>query len=278
MIHIRRMTAADMELGLRLSGQARWNQTEADWRRFLDLGGEGCFVAEMDGTAVGTTTTCIFDSVAWIAMVLVDVEKRRQGVGSALLRHALSFLDDRGVATVRLDATAAGQRVYEKLGFKPEYPLTRYEGVVSRTGSRCHTIEATATMVPKLIELDRHMTGTNRARLLARLFEDTPEAVRVLKAATKLEGFIATRPGANATQIGPCIASAQAGPILLADALSRCTGQGVFVDVPCDHVRAVTTLEASGLKAQRHFMRMVRGKPVCDHVEGLWASAGPETG
>ncbi|UCD52496.1 MAG: GNAT family N-acetyltransferase, partial [Phycisphaerales bacterium] len=94
------MMVADLELGLSLSRQAQWNQIEADWRRFLDLGGDGCFVAELDGVAVGTTTTCIFESVAWIAMVLVDVESRRRGVGSALLRHALAFLDDRGVATV----------------------------------------------------------------------------------------------------------------------------------------------------------------------------------
>jgi len=127
------MTGADLGLGLRLSRQAQWNQTETDWRRFLELGGEGCFIAELDGTAVGTTTTCIFDSVAWIAMVLVDVEARRQGVGSALLRHALAFLDAKGIETVRLDATPAGQPVYEKLGFQPEYLLTRYEGIASRS-------------------------------------------------------------------------------------------------------------------------------------------------
>ena len=278
MTRIRPMTTADLELGLRLSRQARWNQIEADWRRFLDLGGQGCFVAEVDGKAVGTTTTCVFGGLAWIAMVLVDVDARRQGVGSALLNHALEFLDGAGVRTVRLDATVAGQRVYEKLGFVPEYPLTRYEGMAPRIGTRCHTIEATAAMVPELIELDRRMTGTDRARLLTRLFEEMPNAVRVLQAAGKLEGFITMRPGANAAQIGPCIASPQAGPVLLADALNRCSGQEVFVDVPRDHIRAVTTLEASGLKAQRHFMRMCRGEPVCDHVEGLWASAGPETG
>jgi GNAT superfamily N-acetyltransferase len=272
------MTLADLELGLRLSRQARWNQLEADWRRFLELGGAGCFVAELDGVAIGTTTTCIFGSVAWIAMVLVDVAARRQGVGSALLKHALAFLDERGVRTVRLDATASGQKVYEKLGFEPEYPLTRYEGTAMQAGTRCLTEEATAAMISELIELDHPMTGTNRSRLLTRLFEETPEAFRVLHAAGKLEGFITVRPGANATQIGPCVASAQAGPILLAEALNRCAGQAVFVDVPCDHVRAVTTLEAGGLKPQRYFMRMYRGERILDHVEGLWASAGPETG
>jgi hypothetical protein len=133
-------------------------------------------------------------------------------------------------------------------------------------------------MVPELIDLDRRMTGTDRTMLLSRLFEESPKTVRALYTEENLEGFITTRPGANAIQIGPCIASTQAGPALLADALERCAGQRVFVDVPCDHTQAVETLETSGLKAQRHFMRMCRGEPVHDHVEALWASAGPETG
>jgi GNAT superfamily N-acetyltransferase len=272
------MTAADLPLGLRLSRQAQWNQTETDWRRFLDLGGEGCFVAEVDGTAVGTTTTCIFDSVAWIAMVLVDVEARRQGIGSALLRHALAYLDKTDIETVRLDATPAGQPVYEKLGFEAEYSLTRYEGIASHSDVECHTEEATAAMLPEVSELNRCMTGTNRATLLSRLFADAPQAMRVVRTAGRLEGFITSRPGANARQIGPCIATAQAGPILLADALNRCAGQRVFVDVPSDHVRAVQTLEAKGLKAQRHLRRMYRGKPIRDRIEALWAGSGPEKG
>lgn len=272
------MTAADLGLGLRLSRQAQWNQTETDWRRFLDLGGDGCFVAEMDGTAVGTTTTCLFDSVAWIAMVLVDVEARRRGIGSALLRHALAYLDEKGVETVRLDATPAGQPVYEKLGFQPEYSLTRYEGIASYSDVECHTEQATAAMLPEVSELNRRMTGTNRARLLARLFDDAPQAMRVMRTAGRLEGFVTSRPGANATQIGPCIASAEAGPILLTEALNRCTGRRVFVDVPSEHLRAVDTLEAEGLKSQRHLRRMYRGKPICDHIEALWAGSGPEKG
>ena len=272
------MTAADLALGLRLSRQAQWNQTETDWRRFLDLGGEGCFVAELDGTAVGTTTTCLFDSVAWVAMVLVDVEVRGRGIGSALLRHALAFLDARGIETVRLDATPAGRPVYEKLGFQPEYDLTRYEGIAPHRTTEGRTEPATAAMIPELIELNRDMTGTNRARLLSRLFDEAPQSMRVVRTHGRLEGFITSRPGANATQIGPCIATAQAGPILLADAMDRCAGQRVFVDVPSDHVRAVETLAAKGLKAQRHLLRMYRGQRIRDRVEALWAGSGPEKG
>ena len=78
MIRVRPLTAADLPLGLRLCGAAGWNQTEADWRRFLDLQPDGCFVAELDGASVGTTTTCVFSRVAWVAMALVAEAVRGQ--------------------------------------------------------------------------------------------------------------------------------------------------------------------------------------------------------
>lgn len=37
MIRIRAMSLADVPLGLRLKEQAGWNQTEADWVRFIEM-------------------------------------------------------------------------------------------------------------------------------------------------------------------------------------------------------------------------------------------------
>ncbi len=131
MIEIRRMTIDDVSLGMRLKEQAGWNQIEADWRRFLALEPDGCFVAELDGEPVATTTTCVFGTVAWIAMVLVDKPARHQGIATRLVDHAVQYLEDRGVETVRLDATPLGRPVYERLGFLAEYELVRLQGTVS---------------------------------------------------------------------------------------------------------------------------------------------------
>jgi GNAT superfamily N-acetyltransferase len=132
MIAIRLMTAADIPLGMHLKSQAGWNQTEADWRRLLALDPEGCFVAELDGRAVGTTATTLFGPVGWISMVLVEASVRRLGIGTRLLEHALAYLDRAGAKTVRLDATPLGRPVYEKLGFIADYELARWEGAASR--------------------------------------------------------------------------------------------------------------------------------------------------
>ena len=278
MIQIRPMKVADLQLGLRLTRQAGWNQTESDWLRCMDLQPEGCFVAELDGASVGTTTTCVFGPVAWVAMVLVEVNARHKGVATALLKHALDFLDKQEVKTIRLDATSAGLPVYEKLGFTPEYQLTRYEGIAPHTGVQAHVTGATTSLWVDIVAFDRRMTGTHRGKLLTRLFEESPQAVHVLCRDGQLEGFVTLRHGANAIQIGPCIATPHAGPALLSDALGRCTGQLVFIDIPCDNARALRMAETSGLKVQRHFVRMYRGDRAKHCVDALWASSGPEKG
>jgi GNAT superfamily N-acetyltransferase len=281
MISVRTMTVADIPLGLRLARQAGWNQIETDWRRFLAMQPDGCFVGELDGVPVATTATFVFGPVAWIAMVLVDIESRRKGVATTLLKHALDFLDERDVKTVRLDATAAGQPVYEKLGFVSEYPLTRYMGTVPMANCCRESNPPSAIPSPpwkEVVAFDHRMTATPREKMLARLFGESPDLTRVWHRDGQLQGYVTGSRGANATLIGPCIATPQAGPALLGDALARCAGQPVFLDVPRDNAPALELVEKSGLTAQRHFMRMCRGARIPDHVEAIWASSGPEKG
>jgi len=277
-VRIRTMTTDDLALGLRLSRQAGWNQTEADWLRLMYFEPEGCFVAELDGAAVGTTTTCVLGHVAWIAMVLVDENHRRRGVGTHLLRHALDHLDSRQVPTIRLDATELGRPVYEKLGFIPEYDLARYQGIAPSSPAPLTVAETTSNAYPDIIEFDKVTTGTNREKMLIRLFEEFPQGLRTFRPQGKIEGYVTMRPGANAVQIGPCVAATNAGPALLCDALDRCAGKYVFVDIPLDNTGAVSVAESSGLEIQRCFTRMCRGKKVTDTIEALWASSSPEKG
>ncbi len=278
-IQIRVMKIEDREFGLRLSRQARWNQTEADWLRFMHFEPEGCFVAELDGYTVGTTTTCVFGNVAWIAMVLVDVNARGRGIGTRLLRYALDYLEDRRVLTIRLDATPAGRPVYEKLGFMAEYELARYEGVSPQyPASQQIVTELAPEAYRDVVEFDKKETGTDRGKMLVRLFGEFPQGLRIVRRQSTVEGYATIRPGANAIQVGPCVAATDAGAPLLSDAFTRCRGKMVFVDVPTGNADAVRFVEAAGLMIQRSFTRMCRGKRVDDNITALWASSGPEKG
>ncbi len=278
MIHIRPMTHADLPLGLRLSEQAGFNQTEADWRRFLALGPEGCFVAELDEQPVGTVTTCLFGSVGWIAMLLVDKRFRSRGIGTRLMLHALDCLDRHGARTARLDATARGRPIYQKLGFAAEYTLARLEMAAPQVGP----VPDVATVQPDQLEtifaLDAEATGTDRVRLLERLHRERPDAMLVTGDPT-IAGYVAFRSGRQAMQIGPLVATDPQIGLLLADAaLARCAPERVFVDVPVDNQAAMQWAQSKGFTVQRYFTRMYRGVPVTDRPESIWASSGPEKG
>ena len=271
MLSIRMMTAGDFALGDRLRAEAGWNQTEDDWRRFLHLQPDGCFVAEWDGRPAGTAVTCTFGPVAWVAMVLVDRSLRKLGIGTQLMNHALAWLDRRAVPSVRLDATPLGRPIYQKLGFMDEYELVRMQGVAPDTPA---PREPQPCDLDLLCRVDEQVSATPRQRLLAALVEQQPDSVR-----TEADGYVLFRPGVNAVQIGPAGAWAPAvGQTLLDWALSRCAGRMVFVDIPVVNRPAIAWAAARGLVEQRRLMRMCRGPRPADRPPWIWASSGPEMG
>ena len=279
MLNIRGMTISDIPTGLRLKEQAGWNQLEADWRRLLELGSDGGFLAEWDGAPVGTVMTCRFGPVAWVAMMLVDEAYRRRGIGRALMVRALEGLDSGGIRSVRLDATPRGRPLYESLGFVEESTLHRYRGTLPTANDAAPLPEVRpGSSLDGVIALDREATGTDRGRLLRRLADEHPESLRVVGSSGEVDGFLIARPGSSAWQIGPCIAGDRAGPTLLADARSRYAGRAVLLDVPLENGTASGLVGSWGLKVERPLFRMGRGPRVVEDPGRIWAGSGPEKG
>jgi hypothetical protein len=113
---------------------------------------------------------------------------------------------------------------------------------------------------------------------LLRLAAEHADAVRVAGSEGEVDGFLLARPGSRARQMGPCVASASAGPILLADAWSRYAGSPVIIDIPTANTAARAIALAQGLTVRRQFLRMCRGERVVEEPREIWASSGPEMG
>lgn len=278
-MRIRQMTEKDIALGMALKGQAGWNQTEVDWIRFQQLAPQGCFVADVNGQAVGTTTTCIFDTVGWIAMVLVDSAHRHQGIGTRLVEYDISHLEQSGVSSIRLDATPLGRPIYERLGFVAQFDLLRWQGVAGSDATHESIVQITPDRFDAVCELDHSATTVNRRELLMRLVEERPEMAAMVVQEGGVAGYAMVRPGSRAMQVGPAMArTAEAGGALVHWAFSRCTGREAFVDIPVDNVSATAWAESKGLSQQRVLTRMCKGRAVCEDMAQLWASSGPEKG
>lgn len=276
---IRRLTTNDVAAVLRLADLAGWNQTAADVARLLALEPDGCFAACAGGQVIGTTTTTTFGSdLAWVGMVLVDTAFRRRGVATALVETALGFLRGSGVRTVQLDATAAGQPVYERLGFRPAGIIERWAG--SLNGAADGPVEPGDR--PAIAAADRIAFGADRGRLTTRLIEDSPCPPLVARGpGGEVVGYALARPGAKAMYVGPIVAdtAATARSLLLAAAATVPGRPPVCVDIDPAFPGAGELVAGLGLARQREFVRMRLGPALpAGGPPWVFAIAGPEVG
>jgi GNAT superfamily N-acetyltransferase len=277
MIQIRSFTLSDIPFGLQLSGSAGWNQTDRDWTRMLELQPDGAFAAEWNQLAAGTVSVCLYGDVAWIAMMLVESRLRRRGIGRALMIHALDYAAASGARTVQLDATPLGQPLYESLGFRAEYALTRHCGRPTRGNELGVSRDPQERSIEEIMALDRRQTGLERGKLLRALAVENPEEVYVSFREGGC-GYLLVRPGRMSTHVGPCVAEPSVGEELLERAFDRHAGESVYIDIPNEHRSSGSCAVSHGLKSQRQFLRMTLGPSISEQRDAIWASAGPEWG
>jgi GNAT superfamily N-acetyltransferase len=282
-LHLRVLRPDDLPFADSLRALVGWNQTLDDWRRFLALEADGCFLAEWDGVPIGTATTLRYAAdVAWIGMVLVHPDYRRRGIGRALLHHCLAWLQDRGVRCLKLDATPAGKPVYDGMDFQDEWTLTRWEHAGLPATQPSHAgLRPWRTSDAQLIgPLDAAAFGVSREKLVESLARQSRCTLVQETASGRIAGYGFIRPGSRATYLGPIVAtSAAAGLQLAAALLAPGTGEKVFWDIPDANTAAADWARQHGFTPQRNLTRMYRGANLArSDPRQQFALAGPEVG
>jgi ribosomal protein S18 acetylase RimI-like enzyme len=287
----RLLTVADIPEAQRLRELAGWNQTCQDWENLLAFEPNGCFAAIIEDKLVGTATTTRYlpasgpGSFGWIGMVLVDPEYRRYGIGSALLNKCISYLQNSGVETVKLDATPLGKKVYDKLGFKDEFRIERWEGTAAaaadfvQPGHISISLSSSQDIVT-IDSFDAKVFGANRRAIRQGWRAQWPEMAFVARINEKIVGYSLARRGTHFQHIGPVIGDTpEVCETLLQYALSQIAGQKIIIDVVTENVWAAELLSRSGLKLQRPLIRMYLG-PNCSpgQRDKIFAGFCPELG
>ncbi len=283
-LQVRRMTVHDLAFAHWLRGEVGWNQTLEDWKRFLELEPDGCFLAEWCGTPVGTATTTTYGpELGWIGMVLVHPEYRRRGIARTLLDICIAHLRDHGVHCIKLDATPAGRPVYLGLGFKDEWPLSRWE---------CKSSNLTPTALASMIRgwqgsdtgrtgaCDLAAVGVSRQRLLRALMLQSRQAVVFEDESGRVAGFGLVRKGSRALYLGPIVAETpDIGTALVEALVAQCQGEPLFWDVPEANTAATGWAGEHGWSVQRSLMRMYLGENLASgNPQKQFGLAGPEVG
>jgi len=272
---------ADASAALALSTAEGWNQTLEDWRRVIRLEPSGCFAARKGPRLIGTVTTTAYRSAtAWIGMMIVQSDFRRQGIGAALMRLALDYVHSLGIANVKLDATPEGQPLYESRGFTAEAEIQRWQGV-ARTAANPNPQHSTGEPYLPLFALDQAAYGADRSSLLKQLIvEGLGRPLLVHSDHGVPAGYALARRGRTAKYVGPIVATtASAVGQLLDGMLARFAGEDVCLDLHRNGLLAPEVLAAQGLSKRRILTRMRFGLwSDAGAPPSICASAGPEFG
>lgn len=277
------LTISDISQALKLSGAEGWNQTRKDWRFLIESPGNVCLAVENEGKIVGTASAMIYENrVAWIGMVLVEKSYRGRGYSKLLLTEILNRLN--AIKTIKLDATPAGQPVYQKFGFRNERVINRMTLELPATDFRNLENENLSAGIrsednPEIINYDAKIFGARRKQLIEYLVRENPENMWLMKQSSVLKGFALGRKGARFFHVGPVSAESESESImLLTDLLKTISHQAVMADVFEDKKSLIAWLETIGFKKQRQFVRMVLGENSPEIPEKQFLICGPEFG
>ena len=278
---IRRLSLNDIDAAARLIQPQNWNQSAQDWERFLALEPEGCFAALRGTDLVGTATTELFHAVGWIGMLIVESSLRGQGIGRALMAAAIAYLRRKGARTIKLDATPSGKPLYDKLGFRQQYPLFRMLGLgQSLPSAGVRPVTGDPGDLRALLSLDRKANRTDRRAMVLALMRGWPELAAVHETNGIIDGYIAGRHGLHYEHLGPLVAtSREAAAQLLRWGLSAAVGKQVILDRPATNESALLLGRQYGFRPLRSFTRMHLGnEPFLDRPELIYATSGAEKG
>lgn len=277
---IRNLKPEDIDEVKKLCNMVHWPLTMQDIKRLYELEPDGWFCAEVDNQYVGQAMGIAIGSLGCIGMIIVHENYRRRGIGTALTTEALSYLRNKGIQTIELDATPDGYNTYKKLGFIDEFTVYHYvKGVASNNPPLTKNSEvkpAVAANIEAIIEFDKFSFGGNRAKVLKALFNDSKTFV--VKHGSEIQGYTMYRDMATRHWLGPLIANdVLSAEKLLQQVLRELPGKEIRLGVPSINHNAITLFERHDFKAEFEIVRMCYGPSLeGGNIQSIYAEAGHE--
>ena len=270
-IEIRTLTEADLDAADAIFIDA-FDMTESGRAALsfvLSLQPDGRMLAIVDGTPVGLVGAVDFGPFAYIGTMGVRHAWQRRGIGYMLMERLLEWLNARGCPMARLDASAAGQHLYPKLGFvtDEETYVFRPERSIEPTRRPEPVRVARAQDLEAIADFDAPIFGVRRAEVFRRYYAWLTDRVFLTRDETgRVSGYLF----GQTRSLGPWAARRPEDAAgLLAAALSLSYEAPPAARVPSSNAAAIELLQDHGFQRTETLAHMRRGG---DKIPGQRAS------
>lgn len=295
MLRIKNFSTDTFEYVANLCAMEELGYLPSDIKRYMEWEPKGCFVGEIDGKYTGHVFSISYGNLGWIGLLRVDPNFRNRGIGSVLMKQAISYLHDTGVKVIRLEAVQKAVNLYRRLRFKEEFDSLRFRAVVQNLSVIEHTFSMNSSErieirlmknkdIPSIAELDLLYFGAPRTKVLRTLFQEFPHLCFVANAGNTFIGYVMCRESASGTyKIGPWVSDPEEPKIaekLLITCLRKLGKNNILtLGIPAINDQAVQIAEKFGFQHVNTCKRMCHGSELLkDNPKGIFAIGGSEKG
>jgi N-acetylglutamate synthase-like GNAT family acetyltransferase len=222
----------------------------------------------IDNKIVGIGSSIEYENTAWIAHIIVHNDYRKRGIGAAIVGHLIKNINKIQCSSVFLIATALGEPVYIKAGFRKvtDYVFLKKTGIFKQKICSENIVSFDNKYHDSILQLDKQVTGENRSRLI----ETHLKYSKLYIANSHLFGF-------NLPTLGEGPIIAENSEVGLSLMHIKCTDFEKVV-LPVENTKGIDFLKQNGFIETIKCSRMILGKDISWQPEKIFSRIGGNFG
>jgi GNAT superfamily N-acetyltransferase len=140
-------------------------------KRLAATGRAHFVVARHKHRTVGYGSLVAYEAMGWIGFMGTEPGLQGRGIGASMMRYLIRLSEQLGLASLKLDATNIGKKLYSKFGFREEHPARMCEipGFCSRGAPRDgpgSSVRITDEIPAWCLSMDRRAFGDDRSAVI----------------------------------------------------------------------------------------------------------------
>ena len=197
------MHPEDFSFATELANTMDWNMAPEDFQFMSQLEPEGCLVLFDDSKPVGIATCISYGKMGWFGNLIVKKEIRHRGAGSLLVKHAINYLQSKGVETIGLYAYPNLLNFYGNFGFKADEDFVVLQAQTINSSRMEPLPEIGKLHFQAITKFDKDCFGGDRAKLLESIILEQGNLGYYLSKTAGVVGFIAATVYETMAWVGP---------------------------------------------------------------------------